>query len=182
MMRRLLRPGLVLGSFALVVVASCRDSTAVEASRISRPLTGTYDFTTKLDTFSYETGGPTDCPDFSGFYCEHFNPDSSGRLSGSFTIGDSVDTAYRQVAGTFAGIFRGSATQGSYSASILNGPLLMSAPQGSVDARLDGPTGDAIWLTGTFAGDSIAGRVLWASRVDRSPPTYWGHFVARRRP
>ena len=55
MPRRLLRAALLLCGLALTFVASCRDTTA--PPRV-HPMSGVYDFTTVLDSLSYEESGP----------------------------------------------------------------------------------------------------------------------------
>jgi hypothetical protein len=186
---RLLRPTLVLSCFAIVLAASCRES-SVEPQRVARPMTGTYDFTTVLDTFSYETtvGAPGTCT----IYCPHVSADSTGKLAGTFTVGDSVayfyifgSLVYREVSAAITGTFAGTPIQETYPSGLLSGPLLMpDAVDGSkVYVQLEGQTTAAVDLVGTVAGDSITGTAMWTLHSGSGHgPRYTGHFVARRRP
>jgi hypothetical protein len=83
------RPTLVaLSVFAASAIASCRST---EPSDGLHPLSGTWQVTTSLDSFSYETPAPSppDCPSFT-MYCTHSHADTLGRLAIIMTVGISV--------------------------------------------------------------------------------------------
>lgn len=122
---------------ALLVVAACRESAAPPAADTTQPfiiidptapshptyhlthgLVGTWDVTTVLDQFSFETGvilGDPECT--NTFYCTHHRPANGATLAGALVIGDSVAQGsvpgtpplswleYPVVRGTFTGRF-----------------------------------------------------------------------------
>jgi hypothetical protein len=190
MMRpRLTRSVLLLSCVATALIAGCSETPV--APRIARPMTGTYDFTTVLDTFEYgiPAGGPS-CPNGAG-YCASIHADSSGRLAGTFQVGDSVGTfyiydgdVYVDVAGAITGVFQGQTINDAYPTGFVDGPVTMSDDRNTVSISLDRPDGDVVDLYGTMAGDSIVGRVRWGQDTYRGPAAYWytGTFVAHRRP
>jgi hypothetical protein len=154
-------------------------------------MTGTYDFTTVLDTFVLvEPLGAPGCQSGTG-YCATTIPASGAELGGTFIVGDSVSyheglraTAYQQVSATILGIFRASRIQDIYRNGLLTGPLLMAdAVDGSkVVVGLQNEHTDAITLAGSISGDSITGSVSWAMNIQQGHASrYYGHFVARRR-
>jgi hypothetical protein len=186
-------------AFAALLVASCGST---EPRHVSGPLVGTWDITTALDTFTFETPAPSppDCPAFT-LYCTHLRADTLGRLAVTLTIGDSVVTT------TGAGVYNevSSVVWGSFCDSLPNlgtcaharpigpvvypigqvtGPRSVIAAGDRVQGELWGPTvgqREIVSLSGRFDGDSIIGTVYWAMYVSRSPPSHRGTFVARRR-
>jgi hypothetical protein len=178
---------------ALAVLPACRSTEPLPVP----PLAGTYEFTTVLDTFSFETPAPSppDCP-AATLYCTHFRADTNGRLSGTLTVGDQItitggDTTYTLVAATIAGRFcdaidrvtltgcthvRDVATM-SYSRGEIEGRPLTS---GERYARIQGPDNQGLSIAARFSPDSIVGRVYWTEFVTRSPPAYRGSFKAYR--
>ena len=163
---------------------------------------GTFDLTTVLDSFSFETGGPPpqpDCPNNTTQYCTHFRAYSGATLTGTLvlvpeanpgatferflTVGsfggtfcDAIDTQ------TLTGCTHASAvatttySDGSLSKNTLDA---VSDFAGTVGGAGLGPN---VRLIGMMSRDSLYGRVQWSQFVARSPPTHIGRFVARRRP
>jgi hypothetical protein len=183
---------LVIGLVAIATIASCR--LTEPASRF--PMAGTYDLTTVLDTFNFEIGaGPLTCG--RDGYCTRSSADTTGRLTGRFTIGDATDSAANRhpvvntvVAGRFCDAkdyTTYTCTHASevpatiYPTGDMTGPVLASAVPGDVIGTIHGPAEERIDLVGRFYGDSIVGKVHWQLIVFRNPPIYSGTFVARRR-
>jgi len=187
-----------MGALALTCALSC-------ATEPANPLVGTFDVTTTLDTFTFETAAPSppDCPG-STLYCTHSRPANGATLSGSVSVANvtNVNSANgptlesTNVHGEFTGRFCATIDyQNLTGCMTLGGQQTLEYPSGvlrssgvltDISILLDGPivhTTDPrrVWLTeATFAGDSIAGRVYWALSTGRSPPAYRGTFVARR--
>jgi hypothetical protein len=168
---------------ALVLVTGCRDATAPRV----HPLTGVYDFTTVLDSVSYETSGLLGCGS-DVMYCVKWRADSTGVLSGRFEIADSVGlipalggVVYGEIHGDVAGLYQGQAVTASVG-GYANGPLAMSDATDHVELVFTGTSWAGIYLVGTFRGDSLVGQVSWSQEAARHPTTYRGTFVARRHP
>jgi hypothetical protein len=183
-------------AFVILLLSSCR---LVEPSRTPRPLAGTWDVTTVIDLFTFETGAPSppDCPSLAQS-CAHFRPDTLGRLSFTMNIAD-VDAAdgpisYPVISSTVTGMFCDSYSLVPgcthvnpvgpvvYPTGDVIGPFGRQVAADSVSGRLHGPVDEIIHFEGRVAGDSIVGRLYWAERAARWPPAHFGNFVARRRP
>jgi hypothetical protein len=197
-----------LRPLALVVaLAACGDGgpSVPDESRAPRhPLSGTYDVTTTLTAFTFETAAPSppDCPDYT-LYCTHRRGAGDGRLTGVLVIGDSAVplsanvTELRGVRGTFTGRFCDVVDRAGLTGCARTGEsAMLDYPVGVlvVAAPFDGGQPFTISLRGPeslgpnihlvdvrLRGDSLVGDVRWAMTQNRSPPTYWGTFVARRR-
>jgi hypothetical protein len=184
-----------LSVFLLVVLESCR---LLEPSRTPHPLAGTWEVTTAIDLFTFETAAPSppDCPSAT-LYCPHYRPDTLGRLSFTMNIAD-VDAAdgpisYPVISSTVTGMFCDSYSLAPgcthakavgplvYPTGDVIGPFGQRVPADSVSGRLHGPADEIIHFEGRVAGDSIVGRLYWAQHVTRWPPAHLGNFVARRR-
>ena len=161
------------------------------------PMAGTYELTTVLDTFTFEIGhGPITCG--RDGYCDRSSADTTGRLTGTFTIVDDMDAANTghpivnsEIAGRFCDTkeyITYTCTHASelpvtiYPTGDITGPVVWSAVPGDVNALIQGPASQRIYLAGRFDGDSIVGKVYWQLYMERSPPRYSGTFVAKRRP
>jgi hypothetical protein len=180
---------------ALLGLAAC-----TEPSTRSHPLAGSYDLTTVLDSFSFETSAPSlpDCP-YQG-YCTHRRAFQGATLTGSMNI--SINPIHRDslaAQGSFAGLMcdvvdyqhlggclhvapRTDAylTQPDYQHSYTDSTFqLLMRTDGPVETAYTRPF---LFLTGTLRGDSISGEVSWLRSQGRSPPTHYGTFVGRRRP
>jgi hypothetical protein len=159
-------------------------------------MAGTYDLTTVLDTFTFEIGeGPIVCGGYR--YCTRSKADTTGRLSGTFTIGDVTDFAnnvHPLVNAVVAGRFCDAVDYTSYvcthardvpatsyPSGTIAGPVLASAVPDEASGVLHGPVAQQLGLNGVFYGDSIVGKVYWWLTTTRNPWTYTGTFVARRR-
>src|ERR1700716_1022464 len=152
MQSRLLRPSLVLSAFVFVLAASCRESSD-EPQRVARPMTGTYDFTTVLDTFILMV--PIGGPGCAG-YCTTVSADSNGKLAGTFTLGDSVGKspgygsrmAYLEIGATITGTFRGSSIQEAYTRGYFGAPVPMTdvVDGSTIDAQLMNQNTDLVAL------------------------------------
>lgn len=180
---------------SLLLVAALASCHVTEPSRF--PMTGTYDLTTVLDTFTVEIGaGPLACGVDS--YCTRSFVDTTGKLSGTFTIGDATDSAntglpvHAVIAGRFCDAIDTTHVTGcnhasdvpatGYPSGSIAGPVLASAVPGDANGTIQGPIAQRVNLSGVFFGDSIVGKVYWQLVTDRHPPAYTGTFVARRRP
>jgi hypothetical protein len=182
------------------IAVACSDATAPDRRH---PLSGTYDVETTLTTFSFETAAPSppDCTSFT-LYCTHVRPATGVPLSGVLVVGDStvpIDrlTDFRDVHGTFTGRFcdtidyqtlTGCAHLGE--STTIDYPLgtFVVASTYATDTtlvltlRTRESLGPNVMLSGMrFRGDSLTGAITWRMTVNRSPPTFYGTFVARRR-
>jgi hypothetical protein len=183
-----------------VIAAGCGDAVAPVGGH---PRSGTDDVPTRLQTFSFETPAPSppDCPDFT-LYCTHVRPANGATLSGVLVIGDSTApigtlTDFRDVHATLTGRFCGEIDyQALTGCTRLAEPATLDYPVGTFVVAPDFATdtmltltvraaeslGRNVMLTGVrFRGDSLAGAIAWRMTVNRSPPTFRGTFVARRR-
>jgi hypothetical protein len=159
-------------------------------------MAGTYDLTTVLDTFTFEIGeGPLTCGGYG--YCSRSSADTMGRLSGTFTIGDprtSAGNVHPVVNAVIAGRFcdardytnyvcthASDVAATSYPSGDIEGPVLVAAVPGDASGVIRGEATQRVGLSGVFYGDSIVGRIFWQLIAARSPPSYSGRFVARRR-
>ena len=185
-----------LGISALCLFAMTTVACDATEPRSRFPMAGTYELTTVLDTLRLEIGyGPTTCG--SDRYCTRSNADTTGRLSGTFTLGEVADSSigsYPVLNAVIVGHFCDSidhvnhvCTHASdvapttYPTGVIIGPVVTSQVPGNVQGNIRGPASQTISLGGTFQGDSIAGSLSWWLTTTRNPTTYTGRFVARRR-
>lgn len=184
---------------ALVALAACSATEPVPEVKLDPlPLEGRWIVTTALDTFSFETGNGS--PGCTVMYCTNYRADTVARLSIAMTFaGDSVGGGgvrqYRLVSDSVSGLFcdvvdyRASPGGCTHHAPVA--PLFYASanvtpsggvlvPNGTVAIDLRGPNREIVRLRGSFAGDSIVGRVYWAQFETRSPPAHYGAFTARR--
>jgi hypothetical protein len=182
------------------ITAGCRDAVAPDRAH---PLSGTYDVTSTLQTFSFETPAPSppDCPDFT-LYCTHVRAANGASLGGVLVIGDSTAslgalTDFRDVHATFTGRFcdvidyqtlTGCARLGEPATldypvgTLVVGPDFATDTLLTLTVRAAESLGRNVMLTGVrLRGDSLTGAIAWRLTTGRSPPTYRGTFVARRR-
>jgi hypothetical protein len=153
-----------------------------------------YDFTATFNQFSFETPAPSppDCP-ASGSnltYCTHLRPTTMGSLTGVLTISEPTseqtsDSVSALLSGHFCTGWTvdqgctavGPDTTAHYVGAISRGALL------HVSLQVADPFGAYATLSNVVeTPDSLSGDLNWALHVDRSPPSLYGHFVARRRP
>jgi hypothetical protein len=196
----------LMATIVLGVAAACHDAdpTNVDPPDPSPPLTGTYDFTARFTAFTFEVSSASspECSRDSP-YCTLQRAPGDGSLTGTLVVGDSAAaltptmTELRDVHGTFVGRFCefvdfitltgcgrvGASTTYDYRSGWIAAaePFQGSAPFLGV---LTGPeTGDGYvrLQTARQDADSLYGIVYWRLVGGRSPPTYTGTFVARRR-
>ena|SRR5215216_1650808 len=189
---------------ALAMGAGCGDdaqpTTTTPIPTTAHPLVGTYDVTTVLTSFSFETGSPSppDCTS-SGPYCTHIRPNTAGAtLDGTLVVEDTVvsNSAGRFLIlnGTFTGRFCDSIdTRTLTGCTRVGPPTVISYPLGGIDLTGDTLKHGSVRATSSsapphiefwdvvYGKDSLSGRLDWAMTINRSPPTYRGTFVARRR-
>jgi len=174
----LLSPVRARGLLAAVLVTigmACSDATG--------PAHRTYDITTSLDSFTFETACP---PSPNGMlYCAYAVPANGlARLSGSVTVSDNwanpaFTGAFCDQADRFTGCSHASpvAMDSALGAVVSDDPLTLIA-------RFSlGKNHGAIVLDGTsFDGETIRGRVSWTIVNDvRFPSIHSGTFIARPR-
>lgn len=163
------------------------------------PFAGTWDVTTQLDTFAYESGSSPLCPGQS--YCGHYRPATGAALAGTFVITDTLSEsglpsggeliATLRAHGEFGGI---GCARWTYGADCFEmGPLEGRYTTGAalvvqdgasmwVIVRRPGEYAPSVHLNGPApVGDEWRGRVKWELSVARFPPQYRRTFVARRR-
>ncbi len=187
--RHLSRTTHALAVLASAGVVSC-------ATEPADPRVGTYGLTTTLETFTFETSAPSppDCPN-PITYCTHSRPANGATLSGTLTIhsvtpASSPSGQSSDIHGEFSGRFcdtidypTGCSSLAAVALSYTSGLLVGTG--GDVEVYLVGGTqldSHHLNLTkATFDGDKIAGSVYWSLHTGRSPPAYWGTFIARRR-
>ena len=176
----------------LVVVAACTEP------RPRHPLAGSYEITTKLDSFQFETSYPSlpDCSYEQGS-CTRYRAFTGAELSGVLDLGiDSTATEILRSAGTFHGLkcdsidytnLTGCTHVAPHEATYVHkfSELRSFAGDSSFVAYVVVQTAEfnppLIWFAGKFAGDSIFGDVAWYDYQGRSPPAHTGTFVGRRR-
>lgn len=188
-----------LALLCLGVVASCQ-SVFGPGDKSGHPLEGTWDVTTQLTQFSFETAAPSppDCPG-AFLYCTHLRTFGGATLSGVLEITlDGRNAEPLAGAGIFAGEFCDtwdvSSASGCTHVSPLTGDYRPSSSslsgfaadssfflglQTSLNATYS--NGPAIYLNGRLVADSLVGDVRWMKYLYRSPPTHIGTFIARRR-
>lgn len=173
-------------SFMFTVAASCPGSDSSGLDGIV-----TYDVTTTLDSFSFETAAPSppDCPNFT-MYCTHFRAFSGAELSGTLVFDPSAATSIDLApTGTFEGKFCDAIDYKDLTGCThvaVQPPTAYGVgfwPPMSPGSPFNGKVGSsaAVTFSGMNAGDSVYGRVSWIQNAGRSPPTHRGTFVARRR-
>ena len=165
------------------VTVSCGDTVAPRV----HPVSGTYLFTTTLDSLSHEADGPLACGAGSIGYCTLWAASTTGALSGTFVVDDAVETmldwggpVYNSVSGHADGLFGSQPVSVTIASGAVTGPVTMADTARQVGVQLAGTGQERIRLSGTMAGDSIVGTVAWSQVFARSPSTYKGTFVARR--
>jgi hypothetical protein len=186
MHRRNDRRHLALFAFAVAIAANCAEPGGLDRQA---GLT-TYDVTTTLDSFSFETSGPG-C---LSLYCFHFRAFAGAELTGTLTLPDSALRPDDPLAtGTFGGTFCDSIDYVDLTGCLRVATIRVMAFEGYVSPRMpDDPTFSLFMVSRdstpeiTFSvlraeGDSLVGRVSWTLRPWRFPPTHYGRFVARRR-
>ena len=168
------RAALVLSCAGAAVLAlACNDSTGPGGPR--HPIVGVYDITTSLQTYEYPTG--TTMP-----YTHDTTTAGDAQLSGALTIGDSIVVTPGAVelplyqASMKESRVAGTTTSVDYTTPYV--PLRVAGD--SVQGYLASPY-ENLGLKGTFAGDSIVGRIEWQAYRGPAYQTYSGTFVARRR-
>jgi hypothetical protein len=167
---------------ALVIAANCTEPV---------PPVAIYDLATQLDTFSFETGGPSvpDCPYQYTIYCTHIRGFSGATLTGTLTLVDhwhlettpvAGTTEVANVTGSFGGQFCDAIDYSALSGCLHVAPISLapyvgtlthhrSQPDSSFSFEIDqGPLneygvgfGRVVAGSGTMAGDSLYGRVYW---------------------
>ena len=173
-------------SVTLLALVACSADTPAPAEPVANQV---YDVTTTLDTFSFETPGvpaqPPDCP-ISTQYCTHRRAFGGATLTGTLTFASGT------VSGNFSGLFCSSWTttdgctavkpmapmnylyySGDRAITPGSGPYTIWLAQGTLAPN--------VYLSAMGSGDSLFGRVAWASSIGRSPPGHTGTFVARLR-
>jgi hypothetical protein len=176
-------------ALAVAIASNCREPVGVVPNVIM------YDVTTTLDSFSFETGAPSppECPN-STLYCTHRRAFTGAELFGTLILTDSVSNLDWQVpTGTFGGKFCDSIDRAGLTGCLHVSAIPVAFYKGGLWRRM-GPntTGSfgevggsgltpAIYFLGTSSGESLYGRVWWVQMENRSPPTHYGRFVARRR-
>ncbi len=186
---------LLTGSILAVLGAGC-DSVAAP----QRPLARTYDLTTVLDTFSFETS-PYMVPGCEGalMYCTLRRPMTEATLGGLLVLsGESgpTGTATAQTTGRFCEAYDWRVPSGC---TTLGPSVDRDYPYGSVSITTwagnapdsvviqlgrAGPIGQdmpTIYLWGRRVGSDIVGRIYWSLTINRSPPSHRGTFIARLR-
>jgi hypothetical protein len=173
---------------AVAIASSCGDpATAPPAT----PVVRTYDVTTVLDEFYYETSAPDpDCPG-AQLHCSHVRAFSGATPTGTLTTPDSFPTLLGSVVLNVTASFGGQFCDSIDRTGCLHvGPIAMAPYQGTlsvtantVSATVDGPLTDVchpvVELLGVRVGDSLSGSVKWYLCPNRSPPTHTGQFIAR---
>jgi hypothetical protein len=178
------RPAIAVAA-AIALVVACREPSAPHGPE--HPAVGTYDFTTRLDTFTYFTGhSPFDHATI---------PAGVAALSGTFVVEDSGIIVSPTVARLPAFHATLQETQCSSAPALCDSPMpsaTVSYSSGSdmviVVDSLVGPTrlysvsGEAVTLGGgRMFADSIVGTVEWYAKLGPTGNFYGGTFVARRR-
>ena len=174
-------------SIAIVAIGSavdCRDATAPLPKH---PIVGSYDLQAKLESYVFPLGtnGPYDTV-------------SAGpaALSGTLTIADSVvhrDPAYLDLPVVRATITVVECTDSTCTApapsrvvtfttdDAIGAGLTIADDTMAVTGHINNRPEAITFRSGRFAGDSIAGRLLWSPRLSPGAAFYTGTFVARRR-
>jgi hypothetical protein len=170
------------GQTMLVAVAS--SGTADSVPVFVPAVGGTYDVTTTLRTFSFETGAPSppDCPAYSVLYCTHVRSFDGASLTGTLTI--TRDSVYGQFGGLFCsawtldgctGVRSMPSTAYTYN---MNPSAIPDAGSFYLSVRGPGEFDPFVGFNATADADSLYGDVHWAASPGRSPPTHYGQFVA----
>jgi hypothetical protein len=195
----------------VAAVTACDHSTAIDAPGpvpFNARIAGTYDVSVVLDTFSFETPArsPTDpdCPQ-AVLYCTHFRTSTvDARLSGTLIVDASgipkSDGTYEVTfRGTFGGRHCDAIDRERFTGCVSTRPIdplpyadtslwrdSLYATRGAIAGiRLISVPPDiyAPWISleAFYEGDSLRGRLVWGLFMARSPPTFWGTFVAKKR-
>jgi hypothetical protein len=178
---------------AAAMMAACESIT--DSPR--HQLAGTYELTTLLDTFTFETS-PYMVPGCEGalMYCTLYRPMNEARFDGLLVLSGGAGptgSATAQTNGRFceahdwqipSGCARlGPATDRDYpygAVTILTRP---GSDADSVEIVLGRESPGAmptVRFWGRRSGDDIVGRIYWSLTINRSPPSHRGTFIARR--
>jgi hypothetical protein len=172
---------------AVATASNCNEPAAVGPTVI------TYDVTTTLDGFSFETGAPSppDCPNAT-LYCTHYRAFSGAELFGTLILTDTASSASELVpTGTFGGKFCDSIDYAGLTGCLHVAAIPLTPYEGGLWPRpqtidFTGTVGGrdfsrVIFFVGKSSGDSLYGTVRWMEKEGRSPPSHLGRFVAHRR-
>lgn len=186
---------------ALAALLLACDDVTVPGRDPVHPFAGTWDVTTQLDSFVYESGSSPECP--GQLYCGHYRPATGAALVGELIITDTLTASGQASGGGLDAVLRahgefggigcirwtyGADCQemGSRAGRYTSGAAVVDAtPEGAnvwVVVRMPGEYAPSVHLQGAApVGDEWRGRVRWELSVARVPPHYRGTFVARRR-
>lgn len=195
---------------ALAAASGCRgervdglavDSTALVPAPI-RALAGTYELSTTMTKFTYETGpiGYADCPNQASLYCTHVRaPLDSAMLAGTIVLSSPTDSVpFFSTSATLTGRFCDSIDPKTSLGCVHVGPPTVQVYSGGgisvaksfptpsdVSGTMRVPDPDDLGAHVDFIeahadADSIYGTLLWELTVNRSPPTYYANFVMHR--
>lgn len=195
----------LIGALLVAVVACGSISDPPKIQRVPSPLAGTWELTTHLDAFSFETSAPSppDCPENS-MYCTHLRTTTAGAyLGGAVDIRDTssaADSIARTLLVTgvlqvsfcnsidYAGLT--GCTSVSDRAAIQYAGSIGKSDYGDTPESLSFVIGEPDDGSGRhrevrslnlrYAGDSIYGPIYWGASAGRSPPSYRGTIVLHR--
>ena len=195
-------PVLSVVSVLSIVSIACND---VEAPRPVNPLVGTWELTTVLDTFSFETAAPSppDCPGYT-MYCTHYRTNTDGAgLSGMLEVSEQTSGADSAADLIVEGDLMSSFCdvidyQGLTGCTHVSDSKVIHYTGAISGFTTDGTMGTVRLAIGepdpsgfgsrslrsndvTVDADSMYGHIFWGNSGGRSPPTYRGTFVAHRR-
>jgi len=171
---------------AVAIASNCNEPAAIG------PTVTTYDVTTTLDAFSFETGAPSppDCPNAT-LYCTHVRAFSGAELFGTLILTDTASSASELVpTGAFGGKFCDSIDYAGLTGCLHVAAIPLTPYEGGLWMRpqpidfagtVGGLAGRVIFFSGKSSGDSLYGTVRWMEKEGRSPPSHLGRFVAHRR-
>ena len=195
-------PVLSVVSVLSIVSIACND---VEAPRPVNPLVGTWELTTVLDTFSFETPAPSlpDCP-YHTEYCTHYRTNTAGAgIAGMLEVSEQTPGAdpaadllvEGDLMASFCDVIDYQGLTGCthvsdsksvhYTGSISG--FTTDSTMGTLHFVIGEPDPTGFGLgqqlrsyAVTVDSDSMYGNIYWGSGGGRSPPTYRGTFVAHR--
>jgi len=201
------RAVLAMTGAMIALVAACDGSVndPPQVQKIQSPLVGQWLLTTKMDTFTFETGPSTpDCA-ANNPYCTHYRTTVNGAyLGGVLTVQDSfglkgVVAPSVQVSGTLTRAFCDSTDYKGATGCTHVGPQIAVLYKGSIYGDPDSTKANSIsfsvgepddgsgfhlearsYVNLTYAGDSLYGRFRWGMSAGRSPDSYMGRMVLRR--